>query len=174
MPTSKITEAQREEAIRRGQEVRRSQPHATSVAYDAKTRTYTLAMLAGGQLSFRADQVRELAGASPEQLARVELSPSGGGISWPELDVDIDMTGLVMDLVAGETWRTAFRSLLAKEISSVKSEAKADAARQNGKLGGRPRKDAQPRSGTATHRGAMIIGEPGTPTAAETTPPFSS
>jgi hypothetical protein len=75
-----------------------------------------------------------------DQLADVSLSPSGGGISWEQIDLDIDMTGLVMDLVSGIGWRKAFRALLMREITGMTSPAKAAAARENGKKGGRPRK----------------------------------
>lgn len=140
------TQAEIEHGERSGEASRRSEPHATSVRFDAGTRTYALELLAGAVVSFRADQVRELNDASAEDLADVELSPSGGGISWPRLDVDLNMTGLILRLVAGEGWRPFFRSMLGQENGAKRSPAKAAAARANGKKGGRPRKAIGPAS----------------------------
>ena len=36
-----------------------------------------------------------LAAASPEQRMRYEISPSGYGIHWPELDEDLSVDGLL-------------------------------------------------------------------------------
>ena len=119
---------------------RRATPHGRAVTYERATRTFVLDLLAGGQLRFAADAVRELAGANEDQLAEVVLTPSGNALGWESLDVDIAVTGLVLDLVAGEGWRTAFRQLLMREITTAKSPRKARAARENGKKGGRPRK----------------------------------
>lgn len=135
-----ISETELQEAIRRGEAERRATPHARAVSYDPATRRYAIAMLAGGEIRFSADQVREIANATPEQLANVVLSPAGGAISWPDLDMDISVTGLAMDLIAGEGWPRAYRAMLAREAATVKSEKKAAAARENGRRGGRPRK----------------------------------
>lgn len=136
----KLTKARIARGMREGAESRLREPHATEVHFDRETRCYTLTMLAGAKVSFYAHQVHELNGATLDQLADVSLSPSGGGISWEQIDMDIDMTGLVMDLVSGVGWRSAFRALLMREITTMTSPAKAAAARENGKKGGRPRK----------------------------------
>lgn len=141
MRTSKsISETQLAAGIAHGEQERRTSPHATAIRFEPRSRMYTLTLLAGAEVSFSAESVNELAGATLAQLTDVQLSPSGGGISWPQLDMDIDTTGLVMDLVAGEGWRATYRALLVREISGSRSEAKAAAARENGTKGGRPRK----------------------------------
>lgn len=129
-----------EKGRREGAQARQSEPHAKAVRYDPHTRTYNLEMVAGATVSIHVDRIAYLADATDAELAEVELSPSGGGISWPRLDVDLNMTGLVMAAVAGASWRDYFRSMLGRENGARTSSAKAEAARKNGKKGGRPRK----------------------------------
>jgi len=38
---------------------------------------------------------KRLAAASPEQRAKFEVSPSGYGIHWPEVDEDLSIDGLI-------------------------------------------------------------------------------
>ena len=42
-----------------------------------------------------AKQSRRLAVATQEQRARVEVSPSGYGLHWPEIDEDLSIDGLL-------------------------------------------------------------------------------
>ncbi len=42
-----------------------------------------------------ADHSHILARATPSQLANFEVTPSGYGIHWPDLDVDLSIDGLV-------------------------------------------------------------------------------
>lgn len=47
---------------------------------------------------YRIDAARvseRLAGATPAQRARFEVSPSGYGIHWPDLDEDLSIDGLI-------------------------------------------------------------------------------
>lgn len=74
-----------------------------------------------------------LSRATSEQLARIELWPGGEALHWEEIDADISVPGLLFDLLNVKAW-------YAKWLGGAKSEAKAAAARENGKKGGRPRK----------------------------------
>jgi hypothetical protein len=76
-----------------------------------------------------------LNGATPEQLAQVEPEEDGYGLHWEELDADIAVPGLLLHLLNVKAW-------YAKWLGGAKSEAKAAAARENGKKGGRPRKQS--------------------------------
>ena len=42
-----------------------------------------------------ATQSKRLAGATPAQRARFEVSPAGYGIHWPEVDEDLSIDGLI-------------------------------------------------------------------------------
>ena len=77
-----------------------------------------------------------LESASQSNLETVEVSPAGDALSWPSLDVDVYVPGLVerafgTRLFAAATGRRGGRR---------KSKAKAVAAKANGAKGGRPRK----------------------------------
>jgi hypothetical protein len=77
-----------------------------------------------------------LESASQANLGAVEVSPAGDALSWPSLDVDVYVPGLVerafgTRLFAAATGRRGGRR---------KSKAKAEAAKANGAKGGRPRK----------------------------------
>ncbi len=110
------------------------------MSYDHAARCYILTMLAGAKVVLPADEIRELAGYDDTTHASVELWPSGNSLRWPSTDMDISVTGLIMDFIAGERWKTGYRRMLMSELPAMKSPAKAKAARENGKKGGRPRK----------------------------------
>ena len=40
-------------------------------------------------------QSRRIAAASPSQQARIQVSPSGYGLHWPDLDEDLSIDGLI-------------------------------------------------------------------------------
>jgi hypothetical protein len=72
--------------------------------------------------------------ASAEELVQLTLSPSGDGIHWEGLDVQLSVPGLLVDALGAGT--------LAKELArrggQSTSDAKVEAARRNGAKGGRP------------------------------------
>jgi hypothetical protein len=74
--------------------------------------------------------------ATPRQLAEVEVTPSGYGLHWESLDVDLGVPELVAGLFGSKAWM----SELGRQGGKSKSAAKAQASRDNGKSGGRPRK----------------------------------
>jgi hypothetical protein len=119
----------------RGERSLRTEPHAASARYDRATRTLVVMLTsgAGGVVPVA------LAGATDAQLAEVEVSPMGVGLSWPALGADLTVAGLV---------RYVFdRRTLARAVGAaggrVRSKAKAEAARANGAKGGRPRSATQ-------------------------------
>jgi hypothetical protein len=83
-------------------------------------------------------EIPYLTGATPAQLKTVELLPTGSGVSWPVLEVDIGVPTLLTNLVGPQAIARGF----ARKGGAAKSEAKAAAARANGAKGGRPRKHA--------------------------------
>jgi hypothetical protein len=115
---------------------RRAGMRARSAAYDARRDLLVLELTSGVLFGFPPTIVPALRRLTRQQLARVALSPSGGGLHWDEPDVQLSVPGLLL---------TSFnRSEAVRELARVagrsRSDAKTRAARANGAKGGRPRK----------------------------------
>ena len=83
------------------------------------------------------DAVQGLAGAGAKDLERCEIKSGGLSLHWPALDASLWVPGLLAGITGSRTWMAA---RLGSVGGAAKSKAKADAARRNGRLGGRPRK----------------------------------
>jgi hypothetical protein len=93
----------------------------------------------GVLFGFPLSKIRHLRGASPEELRTVETTPGGSGVSWPALDMDLSVPGLI----AASFPKSFAARQLGKRGGSATSDAKAEAARANGAKGGRPRRAAR-------------------------------
>jgi hypothetical protein len=69
-------------------------------------------------------------------LKHIEISPSGLGLHFPALDVDLYLPALLEGYLGSRQWMA---SAMGKAGGCVTSDAKARASRANGRLGGRPR-----------------------------------
>ncbi len=93
--------------------------YAICASYDRRTARVIVDLSSGVQLAFPAQLVEGLSGASPDNLAEIEISPAGLGLHWPKLDADVYVPALLQGaLGAGET--TA-RSHIAAESPTVAS-----------------------------------------------------
>lgn len=111
---------------------------AVSAHYDRQTGRVMVELTSGFVLGFPAQSVSQLAKASPDLVAAVEISPGGSGLHWEQLDVDLSVAGLLLSSIG----RSERVRELARLAGRVTSRAKATAARKNGAKGGRPRKTA--------------------------------
>ena len=80
-----------------------------------------------------------LAGASPEHLADIEISPAGLGLHWPRLDADLYVPALLQGMFGSKSWMARE---LGAEGGRARTVAKIAASRANGRKGGRPKKAA--------------------------------
>ncbi|KPA87898.1 MULTISPECIES: DUF2442 domain-containing protein [Pseudomonas] len=112
-------------------------PRAEQVHYDTETDCVVIRLDSGVSLSFPPRLAQGLAGAKPAQLARIDISPSGQGLHFPALDVDLHLPALINGVLGSASWMAG---QLGRKGGSRSTEAKSRAARENGKLGGRPRK----------------------------------
>lgn len=108
------------------------------VVYDPSREALLLTLRSGVEWTIPKRQIPELRRASAVDLVQVELS--GEAIRWESLDIDLSIPGLAIDML-GETF---FAKASGRIRGSVRSRAKAAAARTNGAKGGRPRKAAAP------------------------------
>lgn len=114
-----------------------SQPKAIKVFYEPDSKMIKIIFSNNSAFAFPSNIGQGLAGASDEDLAQVEITPSGEGLYWENLDVDLSIPGLISGLYGTKQWMR----WLAKRGGSSKSQAKVEASRNNGKKGGRPRKE---------------------------------
>lgn len=132
-----ITDDMLEAANRRGASRKAAFPAVLSVRYDRRVARIVIALASGLELAFSPKHAQGLEHAHPADLADIEITPSGLGIHFPRLDADLYLPALLEGFLGSRRW-------LAAEIGrlggSASSKAKAAAARQNGKLGGRPKK----------------------------------
>ncbi|RRR67414.1 MAG: DUF2442 domain-containing protein [Candidatus Viridilinea halotolerans] len=115
----------------------RDHAHAVSARYDRRTKRVIVRLHTGLELSIPPALVEGLADATPETLAEIEISPSGLGLHWPQLDADVYVPALLEGQFGSRQW-------MARQLGATggrsRSEAKRHASRANGAKGGRPRK----------------------------------
>lgn len=126
-------ERQNEVAIRVAREADLIEPRAHAVRYDPRQGLILVELRSGFVFGFPPESVSGLADADAEQLTQIRISPSGDGLHWDDLDVQLSLTSLMSDALNLREWAPRI-------MGQVRSEAKARAARKNGLKGGRPRK----------------------------------
>jgi hypothetical protein len=126
-----------ERARRQGARRRINEPYAVSARYDRRQQRIVVELNSGLQVVFGPQMIEGLQDAKPRDLQEIEITPSGFGIYFPRIDADVYLPGLLTGQFGSRRWMAA---QLGQRGGSVRSAAKAAAARANGKLGGRPRK----------------------------------
>ena len=123
-------------AKRRAASVRTTKPVATAAHYDRRLGRVVIRLNSGLDVAFSPRDAQGLENATPSQLGEIEISPSGFGIYFPKLDVDIYLPALLQGFLGSRAWMAA---RLGAVGGKSRSAAKLSAARRNGKLGGRPK-----------------------------------
>jgi hypothetical protein len=123
-----------------GQEFRKKNPYALSARYDRKSGRVIINLSSKISVSFSPEDAQGLERARPSQLEEIEVSPSGYGIHFPQLDADFYLPALLEGFLGTRKWMAA---RLGEAGGRSQSRAKKAASRANGKLGGRPRKRAR-------------------------------
>ncbi|HTN95643.1 MAG TPA: DUF2442 domain-containing protein [Nordella sp.] len=133
-----VTEREAEQAEKR-MRMQREAGHAISARYDRRAGRIVVELNTGIQLAVPVHQIEGLAHASSEELAKIEISPAGLGLHWPRIDVDVYVPALLQGVFGSTKWIAA---QLGASGGKARSSAKRNAARANGRKGGRPRKAA--------------------------------
>jgi hypothetical protein len=124
-------------ANRRAADTKAAFPAAVSVHYDRRIARVVISLASGLELAFSPKHAQGLERAKPADLSHAEITPSGLGIHFPSLDADLYIPALLDGFLGSKRWVAAEIGKIGGKASTA---AKAAAARQNGKLGGRPKK----------------------------------
>jgi len=127
----------------RAQERKSHVPQATGAAYNPATGLVCIRLSNGVVIGLPAAQTQGLETADSKSLSKICISPSGYGIHFPKLDVDLYLPALMEGIFGTQAWMAE----RGRKGGQAATKAKQAAARANGKLGGRPRKnvDASPK-----------------------------
>jgi len=133
-----VTEVEFERAEARAQKERQA-GCVRSTRYDRRRRRVILQLNTGAELTFPAEMAEGLAGASPGDLAQIEINPTGSGLHWPRLDADLYVPALLQGVFGS---RSGMAAQMGAAGGKARSAARSAAARKNGRKGGRPRRTA--------------------------------
>lgn len=138
MPAANVTAKDRERFSRaRARQARAQDPSAIVEAqYDATRDAIDLRFRSGGSMTIPRQIVPGLANVPASALGSISISPAGDALSWPSLDADVYVPGLVERAFGTRLFARA----TGQRGGRRRSKAKAAAARANGAKGGRPRK----------------------------------
>lgn len=123
------------DAARRAADLEQSEYGATAAHYDGHARKVVISLPGDMQLTFPPSAVQGLDEASEDDLRSIELVDGGVGLRIERLDIDISIPGLLKGLRGSPSWMASHMGRAGGSASSVR---KAEAARENGRLGGRP------------------------------------
>ena len=105
--------------------------------YDPVRNVIDLTFRGGGSMSIPRRIVPGLEKARASALETIRLSVAGDALSWPLLDVDVYVPGLVERAFGTRL----FAAATGRRGGQRKTRAKTAAAKANGAKGGRPRKE---------------------------------
>lgn len=111
-------------------------PKAVAATYRAKDDVIAIKLATGVELAIPRKLLQGLERATPEQVGEVEILGPGSSLHWESLDVDHYVPSLIEGVFGNRRWM----SELGKRGGAARTAAKARAARENGRKGGRPRK----------------------------------
>ena len=111
-------------------------PCAEAVQYNSERKLIEIQLKNGAIFAFPPHLVQGLGDASPSELEDVWLGADGLSIHWESLDADFSIPGLIQGIFGTKSWMTE----LGRKGGQKSSVAKQQAARANGKKGGRPKK----------------------------------
>jgi hypothetical protein len=133
-----LSDAEFEAANRRGAAIKAAFPAAVAVRYDRRISRIVISLSSGLDITFAPRDVQGFENAQPADLVGAEISPSGLGLHFPKIDADIYIPALIEGFLGSKSWMAARNGQSGGRASSA---AKGAAARENGKKGGRPKKE---------------------------------
>jgi Protein of unknown function (DUF2442) len=130
------TDAQIEAAIARAKLYDERRPKAIAVAYRPKQDMIIVELANGVQMLIPRRLMQGLESAAAADVSRVEVVDLGSSLHWPTLDVDHYVPGLCENVLGTRKWMAA---IAGAKGGAARTSAKIEAARLNGRKGGRPK-----------------------------------
>jgi hypothetical protein len=103
-------------------------PRAISARFDRRSQRVTVRLDTGLEFSFDPRRANGLAAAAPNDFVGVRVEGVGSTLHFPRLDADYTVSRLLEGFLGPMDW--------------TRREARAEASRENGKRGGRPKSEA--------------------------------
>ncbi len=85
-------------------------PRALSANYNTQTGQVIVNLKNGAVYSFPSAIAQGLSNAPNELIAAVEVTPSGDGLHWEALDVDLTVKGLLLGVFGTKKWMSHLKS----------------------------------------------------------------
>ena len=111
-------------------------PRVAAARYDPGQGTMIVNLDNGATFIVPAAFIEGLSSANDEERSHIMIPPLRDGVDWPTLDIQVDLEALMMGIFGSKKWMAS----LGRAGGATRTEAKARAARENGKKGGRPSK----------------------------------
>ncbi|MEM8829233.1 MAG: DUF2442 domain-containing protein [Cyanobacteria bacterium P01_G01_bin.19] len=139
--TEKLTELEIEQQIEAAKqnklEIDRTEPKAKRVSFDRKNKKLIICLENGCIFSCPINIIQGVCELESEIISTVTLTPNKKGLRWEEADIDLSIPGLLIGIFGTKSWMKEIASKGGKSTSELKKAA----SRENGKKGGRPRKN---------------------------------
>jgi hypothetical protein len=132
-----ITEEAFATATRRATARLNQSPGVVKACVDLQEARVVLELNTGLVMAFPIQAIEGLSQAAPSDLQDINISPTGLGVHFPALDVDLYIPSLLQGFMGTRQWMAA---QMGHTGGKATTPAKVAAARANGKLGGRPKK----------------------------------
>jgi hypothetical protein len=107
---AKDFEREYQAAARRAAKADAVEPRAKSARYDKRSRRIVIDLRNGSRFMFPPELAQGLAGADDQALSKIQLSPSGSGLSWPDLDADFSLPALMAGIFGTREWMRKLRT----------------------------------------------------------------
>src|SRR5215470_523901 len=91
-------------AAKRAERRRGEQPAAVAARYDPDRNLVILELSTGDKIGFPPKRAQGLEIAEPSDLDVIEISPSGFGLHFPKLDVDLWLPALLQGVFGSKKW----------------------------------------------------------------------
>lgn len=100
---------QYQRAVEAANKASSTKSQAISAHYDDVSHLIVIRLNSGSVFCFPPDIAQGLAWASKEDLAAVEITPSGAGLHWEKLDADFSIPGLLSGCFGSKAWMAKLR-----------------------------------------------------------------